>query len=123
MAVLRDWKWIINTSGYANVIPSLGDIVYGMTYLLTPDDERILDTFELKPDVTSYTKKILEVETADGKLVDSLVYVDVTQLSVGEPWPEYVNRMNSGIDDALREGMPQDYVDTYLRPFIPKPKN
>jgi gamma-glutamylcyclotransferase len=118
MAILRDWKWIINTSGYANVIPSPGDVVYGMLYLLTPEDEYALDGFEFKPTVATYVKKMLEVETMEGKLVESLVYVDVAQLNVGEPWPEYVNRMNRGIDDALRKGMPQDYVDTYLRPFI-----
>src|SRR6266540_2732199 len=41
-------KWIINVRGYANIIPSKKDIVYGFVFELTQADERKLDKFEGK---------------------------------------------------------------------------
>ena len=49
-----------------------------------------------------------------------LVYIDFQRTSENHtPKPEYVHRMNCGIRDALREGVPQDYVDKVLRYYIP----
>lgn len=118
IATLRDWKWIINNRHVANIIPSPGDIVYGMIYSLTPKDEEALDGFESVP--YAYVKNIFEVEMADGEKVDSLVYVDVKRLDEDTPRAEYVGRMNYAISDALEKGIPKDYVDKYLRPFIPE---
>lgn len=55
--------------------------------------------------------------------VDSLVYVDIERKSESLPKKEYIHRMNMGIADALQEGIPSDYIDKYLRPFIPSPDN
>lgn len=133
LARLFDWRWIINTRGYANVIPSHGDEVWGMLYALPPPDEAKLDINEGVP--FSYQKKELSVETwfedAAGKNVDIsrpgkwetvLCYVDVSRVDEAKPKDEYVHRVNMGIRDARRLGMPDAFVHKFLRPFIPADK-
>jgi len=120
-----DRKWIINIRGYANIIPSPGDVVYGFIFELTPEDRRALDKYE----GVEYERKSILIDLIDvtdlhaGKKLNSLVYVDVERLSESHPKKEYIHRMNMAIDDALEEGVPNDYIDRYLRPFIPAPVN
>jgi len=126
-ARLADWRWIINTRGYANVVPSPGDEVYALLYELSPSDEETLDMYEGVP--SSYVKQTMLVqyfgtedygEVQDGKRrVDALVYVDVERLKDGPPKAEYIYRMNSAIVDALEAGVPAAYIEKYLRPCIP----
>ncbi|KAK7037947.1 Aig2 family protein [Favolaschia claudopus] len=125
IARLPDWRWIINTRGYANVIPSEGDEVWALLYELSEADEMKLDRYEGVP--VSYVKQTLPVEylkKSDGgdverQTVDALVYVDIKSTLTGPPRTEYIFRMNSAIDDALAEGVPKAYIDQYLRPRIP----
>lgn len=49
----------------------------------------------------------------------ALVYVDFLRVEESEPKTEYIYRMNLAITDALNEGVPEDYIEKYLRPFIP----
>jgi gamma-glutamylcyclotransferase len=49
IALLKDYKWIINTTSYASIIPSPGDVVYGSLYFLSGRDEAALDTSEGVP--------------------------------------------------------------------------
>ncbi|KAG6916602.1 hypothetical protein DXG01_006159 [Tephrocybe rancida] len=120
-AILSKWKWIINTAGYANVIPSDDDIVYGMIYTLTEDDEDKLDRYEGVP--KNYHKFTLPVRVLKGKgqgtFVDALVYVDVERLGEGPPRHEYIARINHAFKDGKDEGIPQEYIDKYIRKFIP----
>lgn len=137
LARLVHWRWIINTRGYANVISSHGDEVsevWGMIYALPPSDEAKLDINEGVP--FSYQKQQLKVEiwfeeSAGGKNGDTLqpgrwetvlCYVDATRVEEAKPKDEYVHRINMGIRDARSKGMPEAYVDKYLRPFIPAEK-
>lgn len=73
LGILRGWTWIINPSGYANIIPSPpssslshpptsspNSIVYGLIYTLTPSDKSRLDVYEGVP--VDYTKELLSVE-------------------------------------------------------------
>jgi len=125
VAVLRDWRWIINARGYANVVPSPGDLVYGLTYALSEEDEARLDVNEGVP--YAYLKRMMNVEFwADGQMMGQrgvvrrgLVYVDEERVVEGRPREEYVGRMNRGIEDAVERGMPVRYVGRYLRAFIP----
>ena len=55
----------------------------------------------------------------DGGIIEGLVYVDVERTNVGGIEEEYVYRMNQGIRDAVQMGMPEEYVERSLRPFIP----
>jgi gamma-glutamylcyclotransferase len=116
-------RWIINERGYANIIPSPGDIVYGLVFELTASDERSLDRFE----GSAYEKQHIPVDLApkndaiNKHSVKSLIYVDVERKKERrEPVEEYIYRMNMGIGDALKEGVPASYIKKYLRPFIPE---
>ena len=123
VGVLYDWQWRISTRGYANIIPSKGDIVYGLIYELSEDDEGKLDGYENVP--YSYVKKTLPLmwwvkgSSLKEGIFDGLVYVDIARLQTGSARTEYIHRMNMGINDAIQEGVPQEYLDRYLRPFIP----
>ncbi|KAL0578684.1 hypothetical protein V5O48_003304 [Marasmius crinis-equi] len=123
-------RWIISTRGYANVVPSENDYVYGFVYELNAKDEKVLDGYEGVP--TSYTKHTLPVELTkgvdghedysydkDGKTyLDIVVYVNTIDIHNGKIKEEYVFRMNQAMQDGVKEGIPQDYFDKYLVPFI-----
>ncbi len=130
LARLSHWRWIINHRGYANVVPSDGDEVWGMIYALPTADEESLDVNEAVP--VAYGKQMLRAEVwfeTKGKSGDTvqagkqetvLCYVDDQRVEEDKPKQEYVHRMNMGIRDALGKGMPQAFVHKYLRPFIPE---
>ncbi len=93
-------------------------------YELTTADEHDLDLYE----GSTYEKKILPVklertEGGEEELVRALIYIDVLRKEQSHPRKEYIYRMNMGIADALDEGVPADYIEKYLRPFIPPPDN
>jgi gamma-glutamylcyclotransferase len=141
---LSGYRWQINDRGYANVVKLAAsynpgsadsdykDVVYGLIYTLTPNDESRLDRNEGVPHV--YSKDILSVDlwsassststqsidtTAKPEKKDMLVYVDHKRTLDSKPKAEYIIRMNHGIDDALAAGVPQDYVNEVLRKSIP----
>jgi gamma-glutamylcyclotransferase len=74
---LAGYKFQINERGYANVVPSRLDHVYGLCYLLSADDEQDLDLNEGVP--WAYEKKILNIElftarpTVVGRAVDEII--------------------------------------------------
>ncbi|KIM39271.1 hypothetical protein M413DRAFT_447212 [Hebeloma cylindrosporum] len=125
IASLNDWKWIINIRGCATIIPSAGDIVYGFLFELSAQDVLNLNGFE----GNMYERQTIPVEPVNKKesppkdSVDSLVYVDIERKSESQPRKEYIYRMNMAIADGLREGIPSDYMDKYLRTFIPPSEN
>ncbi|KAL0946736.1 hypothetical protein HGRIS_012915 [Hohenbuehelia grisea] len=133
VAVLHDWLWIINQRGYANVIPSAGDIVYGLVFKLNERDEETLDGYEGVP--SSYEKRTLSVVSLpirgqtnakdsqgreEERSIEALVYVDTRRKNAGPPQEEYIYRINMGVKDALEQGIPLGYVEKYIRPLIPE---
>jgi gamma-glutamylcyclotransferase len=121
-----DRCWIINQRGYANIIPSSGDYVYGFIYELNPKNEASLDIYEGAPRI--YDKKIHPVqlrtspgngETATKKTINALVYIDTVSTSPDVPKTEYIHRINLALQDGIKNGVPQSYIDKYIRPFIP----
>ena len=131
VARLQNYRWIINSRGYANIIASSTptDEVYGFVYTLTSTDEDRLDINEGVP--YAYTKEILKAEfwsldsllsdlPQGGNEVDLLVYIDRNRTEADKPKQEYIYRMNMGIADALSKGVPKDYIDQVLRKFIPE---
>jgi gamma-glutamylcyclotransferase len=135
VARLNGFRWIINDRGYANVVQekdAKAHHVYGLVYSLQPEDEARLDVNEGVP--YAYTKEWLEVEFWSGNLdvndgkVDlsqkpeklrMLVYIDRNRLTDDKPKEEYIYRMNMGIKDAIHVGVPENYIQKNLRPFIP----
>jgi gamma-glutamylcyclotransferase len=53
---------------------------------------------------------------------DMLVYINRNAVTPSEPKEEYVYRMNMGIRDAVKEGVPEGYVMEVMRRFIPEVK-
>jgi len=122
LGVLRGWKWFINNRRYANIVLSPEDLVYGLVYKISPGDEASLDRSEGVP--RAYTKESMEIELRladNGKEVvaQCLVYIDKRRVEQGEPWEEYVHRMNMGINDAAAKGLPEWYIEKYMRGSIP----
>lgn len=54
---------------------------------------------------------------------DVLVYVSDDFKRDSDPRDEYVSRIKLGLQDARALGMDSAYVQTYIRPFIPLPKD
>ena len=130
LAELKDWKWMINETGYANIIPSPGDVVYGSLCFLSKRDEMALDESEGVPWL--YEKKTLPVrrvlaETerssdwgAGGDVeVQAVAYVDVQRLTEGKIEREYVTWVKKAIVDGLASGMPEGYAEKYITPYLP----
>jgi hypothetical protein len=131
MSIAR--KWIINGRGYANIVPSPGDVVYGLVYEISDTDETSLDKSEGVP--RAYVKEIMSADfiprcdtTSDNsqlantdqpRRIDALVYVDFKRVTESKPKEEYIYRINKGIVDGEKEGIPSDYFKKYFRPFIP----
>ena len=122
LGILQGWKWFINNRRYANVVRSPQDLVYGLVYEISPSDEASLDRSEGVP--RAYTKESMGIElrlAENGKEVvaQCLVYIDERRVEQGEPWEEYVHRMNMGINDAAAKGLPEWYIEKYMRGSIP----
>jgi len=111
--MLRGYRWIISKRGYANIVKSEEDEVYGVIYEISESDEQELDRRE-GVHHGSYVKKKMMVESGSGDR-ECLVYVDPIEQE-GEPREEYVRRINEGIVDSK---LPSEYVDRYIRRFIP----
>ena len=137
---LKDYRWIISSRGYANIVESKGDYVLGYVYELdaenctysAPDpktggktDEECLDWWE-GAGYDHYTKEYLTIEVS-GEKYECLVYIDRSnvdddvvnpkkrQCSVGCECT-YTDRINNGVKDSLNdEGV---YVEKYIRKFI-----
>ena len=148
IARLNNYTWIINERGYANIVQlsrkdSSTDIdhrpaplaydheVWGLVYTLHPPDEERLDRNEGVP--IAYTKETLACDfwpslnsssaganiSTKPKEVDMLVYINREMVEEDDPKEEYVYRMNMGIKDAIRGGVPREYVERVMRRFIP----
>lgn len=117
--------------------------VWGLVYTLESEDEKRLDRNEGVP--VEYGKEDLEVDfwetdASDGdddgdgddddddgaidttkkpQKVDMLVYISRDMVKPSPPKREYVYRMNMGIKDAMKQGVPREYVEQVMRPCIP----
>jgi gamma-glutamylcyclotransferase len=112
--------------------------VWGLVYSLQASDEERLDRNEGVP--VAYGKEMLgcdfwakdggdrdggssgSANVADRKPeeVEMLVYINRKAVEPSEPKEEYVYRMNMGIRDAVKEGVPVKYVEKVMRKFIPE---
>lgn len=138
IARLSGYHWIINERGYANVVEtkdytnekhSYTHEVWGLVYSLQKQDEENLDRNEGVP--IAYTKEDLNIDFWQAhndqapkvkdkpKQIKMLVYINRNMVSADKPKQEYIYRMNMGIKDAIKEGMPKEYVEQVMRKFIP----
>ncbi|KAK5748435.1 hypothetical protein LTS12_021510 [Elasticomyces elasticus] len=124
LARLDGWRWQINETQYGNIVLSAADSVYGALFFLSPRDEAGLDESEGVPWL--YDKQTLEVERigADGKglgqRVQVMTYVDEPRTAEGKIMPDYVVWISKAIRDATPYGLPGDYVEKYIKPYLPE---
>ena len=79
-ADLRGYRFQINQRGFANVVPSPGDHVEGLVYLLSQNDEERLDRSEGVP--TAYQKYCIDVQVSAATIAN-----------VGRAVPELVQQL------------------------------
>ncbi|KAH8709982.1 hypothetical protein GQ44DRAFT_763282 [Phaeosphaeriaceae sp. PMI808] len=114
------------------------NVVFGLVYSLSPSDESHLDRNEGVP--VAYTKEFqscdfwsagrpsapgdkhrkVDITKPNAYALDMLVYIDRKRITPDKPREEYIHRMNSGIADALKLGVPEAYVEDVMRVFIPQ---
>ena len=137
VGILRGWTWIINARGYANLVvaPSSesltdNDIIYGLVYQLSPEDESLLDGYEGVP--LDYTKEVHSIEllrdknvtnpepsTTIGTKTQALIYIDRIRVEKDQPKLEYIGRMRRGISEAAEKGIPLEWMETVMGEFLP----
>ncbi|KAL1997773.1 hypothetical protein VTN02DRAFT_793 [Thermoascus thermophilus] len=67
------------------------------------------------------TTTTMTTAAAGGEIQTVLIYVDEERVRVGPPKPEYIGRMERGIREAEALGLPRDWVQRVMRPFLPAP--
>ncbi|MEK6801965.1 MAG: gamma-glutamylcyclotransferase family protein [Nitrospirota bacterium] len=113
VARLLDYRWIISTRGYANVVKSMNDYVEGVLFEISATDEASLDKYE---GVSSGSYQKVEFPVLhEGQEKVALVYVDAVTVE-GSPKQEYIQRINSGLADAK---LSEAYVTRYVRKYVP----
>ena len=125
LAKLTGWKWQINSTRYANIIPgSAEDVTYGAIFFMTPADEAAMDEAEGVP--YHYQREHHEVVrvNADGseteQRIPALMYIDNERKEEGEIMPDYVVWIRKAIRDAKSFGLPDDYVNKVILPWLPE---
>ena len=109
---LKGHRWIITKRGYANVVKSSDEDVWGIIYEISMSDEDKLDVYE-GVSRKCYVKENLDI-LIDGKIQNCLTYVDPTT-EEGVPTSTYANVINEGLLDSK---LPEEYVEKYLKPKI-----
>ncbi|KAF7295381.1 hypothetical protein MIND_01077700 [Mycena indigotica] len=124
VAFLRDWRWIINTRGYATIVPSPDSVVYALLYT-PPRRTRPRSTAtrasrgrHVKSRRTPSRSSAPTGHTAPPSTRSCMSMCSARKRA--RPKPEYVHRINSGICGGCGPGVPEEYVRECLRPFIPE---
>jgi len=109
VAVLRNHRFVIMANGYASVVPSEGQDVYGVLWRIGPRDLAALDAYEdLAGGLYRHAKMPVLHE---GEAVDALLYVGC-EMSEGCPRASYM----AGVIAAARDcGLPDTYIASLRR--------
>ncbi|HAB16291.1 MAG TPA: gamma-glutamylcyclotransferase [Verrucomicrobiales bacterium] len=113
LATLEGWRFLINETGYATVVPMEGRTTYGLLWQLNLLDEPALDQYEGIGEGL-YTKEWLNVGDSAGQTVRALCYRAVSSVP-GSPQPGYLEGI---IAAAVALGLPATYIDE-LRSWLP----
>jgi gamma-glutamylcyclotransferase len=103
-------KGVAGGEVYANIVPSTGDVVWGVVYRCDPEAMVGLDDYEAL-ETGDYWRHPFEVETIDGELLNADAYVAGEDFVIeqGCPRPSYLNLILSG---ARKHGLPEEYIKT-----------
>lgn len=107
LAQLKGYRFVINKRGVASILESPGDMVEGMLWSVSAQDEMILDLYEGVA-TGHYVKKNVLVEDLDsGEIVEALVYI-ATESELGTPRPGYLEKI-------IRAAEKHGFTEPYLR--------
>ncbi|MFQ5992063.1 MAG: gamma-glutamylcyclotransferase family protein [Nitrospiraceae bacterium] len=110
VATLLGHQLIINTKGFATVVPLDTGVVIGLLWNLARTDEEALDDYE-GVGRGLYEKSMVVVQTHDGDKCRALAYVATTS-TMGAPWKGYMERI---VAAAERHDFPATYVEQLRR--------
>jgi gamma-glutamylcyclotransferase (GGCT)/AIG2-like uncharacterized protein YtfP len=104
VAVLRDYRVLINAQGVGTVIPAKRESVFGLLWRLSEKNVEALDSYE---GVASghYHREYVTVDSA-GDQIQALVYV-ATNVAPGKPRPGYLEGVLKAATDV---GLPETYI-------------
>ena len=106
-ATLAHHRWIINTDGYATVIPAPGHTVYGVLWTLTATNLAVLDAYEGMHEDLYWRTEIEVVSLTDQQPLSALIYFARSQQE-GRPVPDYTEHI-------LRTARDFVFPESYLR--------
>ncbi len=92
-----------------NIVQSTTESVWGALYEITERDRLTLDAFEGYP--RNYDHKDVDVRDREGKIDRAMTYFR-TGRPLSKPHPDYERIV---IDGAKECGLPDDYIEKFLR--------
>ena len=111
-ATLPGYRFIINQTGYATIVPSGTAWVEGVLWLLKPRHIETLDEYE-DHEEGFYDRCYRAVQNGEGKDRMALVYIDHRQTTISPPNDGYLERV---VEGAIEHGLTEGYIDR-LRSF------
>lgn len=110
VARLPDHRIIIADHGYATVVPSPGDLVWGLLWMVPAATLPALDAFE-ELDRGLYTRTSSRVLTPGGPAVEAMFYI-TPGAQPGMPVPGYLEQVLGG---AYENELPASYLAALAR--------
>lgn len=115
VAYLQDYKFALDSSGTASIVPNKGSIVEGALWLLNPADEKELDKYEgvnIKP--PCYIKQNVNIELNNEK-AEALVYISNRDALDKPIRKDYIQKVyTASIEIGLSKKYIQDNLAKYL---------
>ena len=107
IGALYGYRFVINTRGYATIVPDREFLVLGVIWEICPECEKALDLYE-GVDIGMYSRASCRVELLDGsrESADCLVYVD-PERETGRPREGY---MEAIMEVAAALKFPEAYL-------------
>jgi len=115
-AVLKNYKLVYDGYGphrhgaVANMVPQVGEAVWGGLFELSQKDLDNLDRFEGYPSV--YDRKEILVENDENDIIEKVFTYYKKPEAIGNPSQEYQDIIVKGAEEC---GLPQDYIDKILK--------
>jgi gamma-glutamylcyclotransferase (GGCT)/AIG2-like uncharacterized protein YtfP len=106
-AKLAQHRWLINTDGYATVVPSAQDTVYGVLWQVTTGHLAALDEYEGVAEGIYWRTEAMVEPMSGGTAIRALIYHARSEKE-GKPVPEYMEHI-------LRTAKEFSFPGNYLR--------
>mgnify|MGYP000014430210 FL=1 len=126
-ALLKDYRFALDSKGYATVISNTGSNTIGVLWLVSPNDKLNLDRCEgVGRNPPSYQENTKSIETTDANLfggpkhVDAFLYVSNRKLGT-VPADGYIEQIIDGLSQSLYSAEDIGHYKNYLKSQSPKP--